>query len=105
MLIVDIALISNHVASRQRSDFPLIDGIPTFVVEVLSPSDTIGDINEKIDVYMAARVPIVWIIDPHRQSVTVHRPGKPAQLCNVGDELTVEPHLSGFRVQVAQLFD
>ncbi|MGC8644079.1 MAG: Uma2 family endonuclease [Isosphaeraceae bacterium] len=102
---VDVAYISAEVMARQTASSTLIDGIPTLIVEILSPSDTVRNVNEKIDVYMAVKVPIVWIIDPHRQNVTVYQPGKPAQLFNIGDELTAEPHLPGFRVQVAQIFD
>ena len=41
---------------KQSEDSTLIDGVPTLVVEILSPSDTIEDVNEKIDTYLAAKV-------------------------------------------------
>jgi len=90
---------------RQTEDSTLIDGVPTLVVEILSPSDTIEDINEKIDAYLAARVSIIWIIDPHRRTITVHQPECEPELFNIRDELSAEPHLPGFRVPVARLFE
>jgi Uma2 family endonuclease len=66
---------------------------------------TIEDLNEKIDAYLAAQVPIVWIFDPYRRTVTVHRPGTEPELFNVGNELSAEPQLPGFRVLVARLFE
>ena len=102
---IDVTYLSAEVMARQTDASTMVEGIPTLVVEILSPSDTMEDINEKIDVYLAARVPIVWIVDPHRQNVTAHQPGKRTQLFTLGDELTAEPHLPGLRVQVADIFD
>jgi Uma2 family endonuclease len=102
---IDVTYISAEVMARQTDVSTMVEGIPTLVAEILSPNDTIEDINEKIDVYLAAKVPIVWIIDPHRQSVTVHQPGEPSRLLNVGDELSAEPHLPGFRVAIKQIFE
>jgi Uma2 family endonuclease len=102
---IDVTYISAEVMARQTDDSTMVEGIPTLVVEILSPSDTTEDVNKKIDVYLAAKVPIVWIIDPHRQLVTVHQPGKRSQLFNVGDELTAEPHLPGLRVPVERIFE
>jgi Uma2 family endonuclease len=102
---IDVTYISAEVLARQTCDSTMVEGVPTLVVEILSPHDTMDDINEKIDVYLAAKVPLVWIIDPHRQTVTVHQPGKPSALFNVGDELTGDPHLPGLRVPVARIFE
>ena len=102
---VDIAYVGADVMIKQTEDSTLIEGIPILVVEILSPSDTIEDINEKIDSYLEAKVPIVWIIDPYRRTVTVYQPEGEPRLYNVRDELTAEPHLPGFRVSVARLFE
>jgi len=102
---IDVTYISAAVMVRQTEDSTLIDGIPTLVVEILSPSDTIEDVNEKIDAYLTARVPLVWIIDPYRRTITVHQPDSEPELFNIRDELSAEPHLPGFRVPVARLFE
>ncbi len=102
---IDVTYVSAEVIVRQTEDSTLIDGVPTLVVEILSPSDTIEDINEKIDAYLAARVPLIWIIDPYRRTVTVYQPDSVPKLFTISDELSAEPHLPGFRVPVARLFD
>ena len=76
----------------------------TLAVEILSPSDTQEDVNEKIDALLAAQVPLVWEVDPHRRTVEVHRPGAEPETFNVRQDLSGEPFLSGFRVAVADLF-
>jgi Uma2 family endonuclease len=83
----------------------MIDGVPTLVVEILSPSDTIEDVNEKINAYLAAKVCIIWIIDPYRRTVTVYQPDSLPKLYNIRDELSAEPHLPGFRIPVARFFE
>jgi Uma2 family endonuclease len=102
---VDIMYVSPEVMARQTAEVTIIDGIPTLVVEVLSPNTTIEDLNEKIDAYLEAGVPLVWIIDPYRRTVTTLQPGDEPALFNVRQELAGEPHLPGFRVPVARLFD
>lgn len=101
---VDVVYISAEVASRNPDDTTLIDGVPILAVEILSPSDTHDQINEKIDDYLSAGVPLVWIIDPRRRTVTIYRPDQEPALVNVRQELVGDPHLPGFRVSVAELF-
>jgi Uma2 family endonuclease len=101
---VDVVYISPEVAARQSKDTTLIDGVPVLAVEILSPSDTQDEINEKIDSYLSAGVPLVWIIDPRRRTVTIHRPNQEPEMVNVHQELSGEPHLPGFHVPVAELF-
>ena len=43
--------------------------------------------------------------DPHDRTVTVYRPGARPETFNDAQELTAEPHLPGFRVEVARLFE
>jgi Uma2 family endonuclease len=75
------------------------------VVEILSPNDTQSEIDEKVDGYLAAGVALVWVIDPHDRTVLVYRPGTEPALATVRQELDGEPHLPGFRVAVARLFE
>jgi Uma2 family endonuclease len=101
---VDIAYVSDAVL-RNLTDDEIIEGIPTLAVEILSPNDTVEEVNENIDMYIDAGVPIVWIIDPYRRTVTVYRPDTEPELFTVRSELTAEPHLPGFWVAVARLFE
>jgi Uma2 family endonuclease len=101
---IDVAYISAEVAARPSEETALIDGVPILVVEILSPSDTQEEIDEKIDEYLRAGVALVWVIDTHDRTVTIYRPNEEPELVNVRQELTAEPHLPGFRVRVGELF-
>ena len=101
---VDVVYISAEVAARQPGDTTLIDGIPVLAVEILSPSDTLEEVNEKTDGYLQAGVSLVWVIDPHHRTVEIFRPKAEPELVNGRQELSGEPELPGFRVPVSQLF-
>jgi Uma2 family endonuclease len=101
---VDVVYISAEVMAQPSRETTLIDGVPTLAVEILSPSDKHEEVNEKIDTYLAAGVPLVWVIDSHHRTIEIFRPGAEPELVNAQQELTAEPHLPGFRLAVSELF-
>ncbi|MHB1426693.1 MAG: Uma2 family endonuclease [Gemmataceae bacterium] len=101
---IDVVYISAEVANRNPDDTTIIDGVPVLAVEILSPNNTVEEIDEKIDQYLEAGVLLVWIADTRDRTVTIYRPGQEPEFVNARQELSGEPHLPGFRVRVADLF-
>ncbi len=101
---IDIVYVSAEVLARQTDKTTLIDGVPLLAVEILSPNDTIDEINEKIDAYLSAGVPLVWIIEPYRRTATIYRLQEPARLVTEGEGLSGGSVLPGFHVVLADLF-
>jgi Uma2 family endonuclease len=101
---IDVVYIGPELAAQESVDVRFVDGVPVLAVEILSPNDTVVEIAEKVDEYLEAGVPLVWIADPHRRTVLVYRPDAEPVLFNVQQELSAEPHLPGFRIPVAQIF-
>jgi Uma2 family endonuclease len=101
---IDVAYVSAEMASRQSDPTTMLDGPPILAVEILSPYDKQHDINEKVEEYLKAGVALVWVVDPHWQTVCIHRQGAAPELVNATQELTGDPHLPGFKVPVARLF-
>ncbi len=101
---IDVVYISPELAANESDETTLIDGVPVLVVEILSPSDTQEEVDEKTDGYLQAGVALVWVIDPHDRTVTIYHPGQGPELVNIHQELSGDPHLPGFRVPVAHLF-
>ena len=100
---IDVAYVSAEVAARSPKA-PFFDGPPVLAVEILSPSDQQGDVDDKIELYLESGVAIVWVVNPRFRTVVAYRPGAEPELFNVRHELSAEPALPGFRVPVAQLF-
>ena len=73
-------------------------------VEVISPNDTVYDVDEKVREYQEAGFPLIWVADPNARTVTVYPRGSRPMIYTVDDELTAEAVLPGFRCKVADFF-
>jgi Uma2 family endonuclease len=101
---IDLAYISAELAAQTAKNATFIDGIPVLTIEILSPSDTMEAVAEKVHAYLDAGVLLVWEVNPFYEGVTIHRPGVPYETFNITQELTAEPHLPGLRIPVAEIF-
>ena len=102
---IDVAFISHDVAVRQSDSTTIIEGVPTLVVEILSPNDTTEELDEMVESYLEAGVPLLWLVDPTDRTVTIYRPGEEPTFVNARQELDGGSELPGFRVPVRQIFD
>ena len=76
---------------------------PDLVVEVVSPNEKVVELNGKVEDFIRAGVPLIWVVNPDSRTVTVHT-GRQSNTLTEADELTGDPVLPGFRVKVADLF-
>lgn len=79
--------------------------IPTLAVEIVSPNDLDSKVMEKVDHYLEAGVPRVWVVRPKRETVTVYRTGGLARILRAGDTLTSDDAgfvTEGFALPVAE---
>ena len=101
----DVAFISKERLQKaggipeKFADFP-----PDLAVEVLSPEDTVSEIQKKVEEYLAAGVPLVWIVDPANQKVTVYHSLQDIKILSAGQELDGGEVIPGFRCKIAEIF-
>jgi Uma2 family endonuclease len=100
----DVSFVLRDRVPGGRSPVGVFTIRPDFVVEVLSPGDTVYDMDEKLADYRSAGIPLIWVVHPNVRTVRVYRPGQPDVEFTDRDELTGDPVLPGFRVKVADLF-
>jgi len=74
------------------------------VVEVVSPGDRASEVQLKTIRWLKAGTPLVWIVEPDRQTITVYRPEQPTRTLKSGEFLTGDPVLPGFTLSLAELF-
>ena len=98
MVGIDVGYTSAFLAG-ETAGTSFFDGPPIPAVEILSPSDTHGDLVEKIREYLDAGT-VVWEVDPDQRRISVHRPGQVAETYHEGQELVGDPYVPGFRVAV-----
>jgi Uma2 family endonuclease len=81
------------------------DKPPTLIVEVLSPNDRWGKVTRRLTEYLNRGTPLVWLVDPEDQTVTVYHSGQQIpQVFEGTDELTGNDVLPDFRCRVADFF-
>src|SRR5271156_1881056 len=49
---------------------------PVFVIELLSPSDSLPALKEKMETWIANGAKVGWLIDPYKRNVLIYEPGK-----------------------------
>ncbi len=78
---------------------------PDLAVEVISPSDILREVREKVADYQRAGVPLVWVVNPRRQTVAVYHPAdtEPTTL-GLDDTLDGEAVVPGFTLAVRTVF-
>ena len=77
---------------------------PDLAVEILSPSNTASETQEKVLDYLDAGSHMVWVLDPRRRTVTVYRSRDDIRIVGAGEEITGDDVLPGFGVGVDELF-
>jgi Uma2 family endonuclease len=79
-------------------------GAPDLAVEVLSPDDRIHEVDEKVDDWLASGTREVWVVNPRRRTVAVHRADRSPVILHPTDQLDGGDLLPAFRCPVARLF-
>jgi Uma2 family endonuclease len=77
--------------------------VPDFVIEVRSLSERPGRIADKVRDFQDAGIPLVWVVAPHFNTVTVHELGKEPRVFAPPAEITAAPVLPDFKCAVAVL--
>jgi Uma2 family endonuclease len=76
---------------------------PTFVVEVVSASETVSSIRKKRSIYLQAGI-LYWEIYPEEQVVEIYEPGKPMRAVNATGTLDGDGVLPGWSIPAAELW-
>ena len=81
------------------------DMVPDLAIEVVSPSNSADQVQEKIHEYFKAGVTRVWVVYPGQQEVYVYASPTQIQVLQLGQELDGGDLVPGFRLPLAALFE
>lgn len=82
-----------------------LEGAPDLAVEILSPSNTVEEIHNKLVEYFENGARLVWVIHPKENYVLVYRSAQsPDRLLKSTDSLDGENIVPGFSLPIADLF-
>lgn len=79
-------------------------GAPDLAVEVVSPGDTVHEVDKKVAEWLAAGTSAVWVVNPKRRTVTIHRPSRDIVVLSEADELDGQDVVPGFRCRIIDIF-
>jgi len=80
-------------------------GAPDLVVEVISPNDLYTEVDEKVAEWLEHGTLVVFVVNPRRKVVAVHRPKQPVVILGIEDILDAEDVVPGWSLAVRDLFD
>lgn len=108
--IPDVMFVSKARVTAFENEIPDADSkpyifVPDLVVEVVSPTDTYSEINEKVKRYLRDGVRMVLVVDPQTREIALHTLGSSQHtILSDDDVLRAEDILPGFALKVSELF-
>ena len=100
----DIAFVRKDHLPATGPEEAFWPGAPDLAVEIVSPGDTVGEIDEKAKAWLSAGTDMVWVVNPRWRTVTVYRSTTDIRTLTENDELTGQETVPGFRCRVADIF-
>jgi Uma2 family endonuclease len=100
----DIAFVSRQNVPKNLPAHGFWPGSPDLAIEVVSPSDSTSEVDEKIDAWLNAGCSAVWIIDLKLETVTIYISRTDVQIRTSGDLLEGGTTVPGFSCKVSDLF-
>ena len=86
------------IPAEQRKKFAPI--CPDFVVEIRSESDSLNTLQEKMAEYIENGATLGWLIDVTHHEVYVYQPNSAVEILEQPSEISGEPLLKGFVLQM-----
>lgn len=84
----------NTLSPEQQRKFPPI--APDFVLELLSPTDSLVKTQAKMQEYIDSGVKLGWLIDREKRRVEIYRIGQPVEILEAPQQLSGQDVLPNF---------
>lgn len=104
VLCPDAAFILYERFPSEHEETGFFEIVPDIVLEVISPSDRARDVIAKLNEYLKAGVPLVWLADPAQRTMTVYAPDEPPRVLGEADELDGGDIVPDFRLSLREVF-
>ena len=81
-----------------------VKGMPDFVAEVKSPSNSYDELHEKVRLYLQYGTRLMWLVFPTSMTVEVYRADGSTATYKQGQTLSGEDVLPGFSIKIRDIF-
>lgn len=78
---------------------------PDFVIELRSPSDSLPELKEKMELWIANGAQLAWLIDPIEQDVSIYRPGEVPEVHHHPSSVQGNGVMAGFELVMARIWE
>ncbi|CAN5816527.1 Uma2 family endonuclease [soil metagenome] len=103
VLAPDISFIAGVRVPADQTGY--LDLAPDLAIEIVSPSKSPGEIEQRLAIYLRTGVRSIWIVYPRDRQVVVHAPGNAPSFFKATDELTGGEVVPGLSFPVSELFE
>ena len=98
----DVAWIANErwesLTIKEKEKFAKI--CPDFVIELRSRTDSLSQLQEKMQEYLNSGLRLGWLIDPQNQQVEIYRQNQSVEIVSLPTSLSEENVLPGFILEL-----
>ncbi|MDB9435556.1 Uma2 family endonuclease [Dolichospermum lemmermannii CS-548] len=98
----DVAWIANErwesLSITEKEKFAKI--CPDFVIELRSRTDSLSQLQEKMQEYLNSGLRLGWLIDPQNQQVEIYRQNQSVEIVSLPTSLSAENVLPGFILEL-----
>jgi len=101
----DVAFVSRERAEAIGDTEGFFPGAPDLAVEVVSPSDSYAEVEEKALAWLEAGTRMVVVANPRKKTFTVYRSLTDIKVLTEKDTLSGEDVVPGWNLPVKGLFD
>jgi Uma2 family endonuclease len=102
----DVSWISKErwysLSQEQQRKFAPID--PDFVIELISPTDDLNALQQKMVEYIDCGVKLAWLINPDEKQVEIYRINRSKEILNNPNSLSGDNILPNLNVILAEIF-
>jgi Uma2 family endonuclease len=101
----DVSFVSwARIPGEEFPDEAIAELVPDLAVEVLSKSNTLAEIELKLDNYFEAGVRLAWVIDPKKERAKIYSSRSRMQEIGAAGEQLGTKVLPGFRLALRDVF-
>lgn len=100
----DVALFLYERLAKEDEPVGYPSVSPNLVFEVMSPTDRMSDVMEKVAEYLRSDVTVVCLVDPARREVEVFHEDAPLEHFGLEETLTIPDVLPQFELPLRALF-
>ena len=105
----NVSFVTTSRVPAEGGQVSLFPGAPDIAVEVVSPSNTVSQVERKVGEYLAAGSQRVWAVYPATATaprrVLIHRPDGATVAYTGEDVITDEELLPGFSLPLSEIFE